>query len=339
MNWKIPKFYTSLEEHFRLAIELDKYHPFEYRNLHHLLISVNTKRMLFDSRQATVFGQSGPLGVDGLKLHSPFDQFYLEFTDPIEIDGQEPGYKDQLVAMLYIDNSSTLPILCPEGETLIDTSAVTFIFYNHETKEWVDRTWRFSTVEKLAYPSVQNIRDTANPSDVPNEWSNTKWFTSGMEIEGMPNRHIGWWEGAIQTYTNLILWMFAYMMSKSVHISSEPISRQVRRFNERHGITPRPWHQVWVDPKITDNTALPEDGNDGPDHRFDVIGHLRFNRHKLKTGSYRHTVEWVPDHQRGLKNEIYIPKVYGVKKGNKSLPEMSSYFGQKVKFDSPSKGS
>lgn len=337
INWKAPQFYTPLEEHLRLSIREPR-HPFEYETLHKVITSVNTKRILFDSRQATVFGKSGPIGVDGLKLHSPFDQFYLEFTEPIEIEGQEPGYKDHLIAIIYLDNCSKLPVTYPDGNKLIENASfVTFIFRNFESNEWIDRAWRMSLPEKLAYPAVMNVLETANPSEIPEEWPERRWFVSGMEIDGFPNRKIGWWEGAVQNYTNLLTWIFAYMMSKSVHITPEPMSRQVRRYNERKGIVPRPWHHVWVEPKLTDVPHESEEDADGPEYRFDVIGHLRFNRHKLKTGSYRHTVEWVPDHQRGLKNEIYIPKTYCVKKGNTPIPEMAGYFGKNVKFATPTK--
>ena len=116
-------------------------------------------------------------------------------------------------------------------------------------------------------------------------------------------------------------------MAKSVVLQEEWVSRPQRRWMERHDIIPRPWHIVKLDPKIISHKTNEE----VPYHhqyRYDVIGHLRFNKHRIKEG-YRSVIEWVPDHQRGLANELYIPKTYKIESGRKiATKQMQEYFGE-----------
>ena len=42
-------------------------------------------------------------------------------------------------------------------------------------------------------------------------------------------------------------------------------------------------------------------------YRYDVAGHIRFGRHRLRDGSHRTTREWIRPHQRGLANSNYVP--------------------------------
>jgi hypothetical protein len=116
-------------------------------------------------------------------------------------------------------------------------------------------------------------------------------------------------------------------MAKSVEIVALPTTRQIRRALEREGRVPNPWHVVRVQPKMIRGKSETV-GESGIKHsyRYDVIGHLRFNRHKVKDG-YRETIEWVSDHQRGLENELYIPKTYKVEKDkNIATDAMKKYF-------------
>jgi hypothetical protein len=303
-----------------------------YRQEKQILTSVNTKRVIFDARQATIFDKSEIIPVEGFKIQPPFDQIYIEFTEPVELQSQEPGFFDKLVGILYVHEPTQIPIRTEDGDKIYPASMVIFILFNEELFQWTDRAFRFSLEHKLAFPAVQNVRLTAEPSEVPKEWENFSWFVSNMKIPGMENRQIGWWESAIESYSQLLYWMFSYMMAKSVKIEEVPVSRQVRRAMERKGEMPRPWHRVMVEPKLVMKHQETGESHNGPDYRYDVITHLRFNKHKLKTGAYRFTVEVVPAHQRGLKNEIYIPKTYVVEGGRKILPETGQYFGPDTKF-------
>ena len=113
----------------------------------------------------------------------------------------------------------------------------------------------------------------------------------------------------------------AYMMANGIEIVEEKVSRQQKRLLARRK-GPSPWHVIQVKPTIRD--VLPPEGKDDGyvrrhGHRYDVMGHLRFGKHKLKDGTYRHTIEWVKPHQRGLRHEHYVPAIrkFG---GNRALP-------------------
>lgn len=306
--------------------------PDNYEFLLRQLNSINTKRIIFDARQATVFDKSDPIKVDGLKLFPPFKDFYLEFTEGIEVEAQEPGYVDKLVSIIYIHEMSKIPVFDGKEIKEYPASMLICMFWNEKTFQWTDRCFRLNVENKLVFPAVQNVRNTINPSEVPTSWNDNSWFLSKMEIPEIPNRKIGFWEDAIQSYGDLLFWIFAYISAKSIKIEEVKISRQVRRAMERKGIMPNPWHRVTVEPKLVDRDfgGETETGRE-VGYRFDVISHLRFNRHKLKDGSYRYRVEIVPNHQRGLSKDIYIPKTYEVK-GNKTiLPEMKHYLdGEKI---------
>jgi hypothetical protein len=305
-----------------------------YQEEMRLITSVNTKRVIFDARQATIFDKSQPIPVEGIKIQPPFDQLYIEFTEPVEIQAQEPGYFDKLVAILYMHDTSSIPVRTEKGTEYIPASMAIFILFNEEKNQWTDRAFRFSLERKMAFPAVMNVRGTADPSEIPADWSDVSWFTTGLNIPEMPNRHIGWWEQGIQSFSQLLCWMFSYMMAKSVKIEQIPLTRQLRRQLERQkGYVPQPWHRVWVEPKVFEKriSDLPGEGGEHG-YRYDVISTLRFNKHKLKDGSYRHTIEFVPAHQRGLKHNLYIPKTYEVSGNRKILPETNEYFGQDVRF-------
>ncbi len=166
----------------------------------------------------------------------------------------------------------------------------------------------------------------ANPDLIP-EYVKDNELISVFELERK-----GWWEECIISYTNLLYWIFAYTMAKSVEIVVIPWSRQVKRASMRkEGKIPEPWHIVRVQPRIVQQKPEIVGEPSGLKHsyRYDVIGHLRFNRHKTKDGQYTDTIEWVLDHQRGLENALYIPKTYKVEKDKKiAMKEMTQYFEQ-----------
>jgi hypothetical protein len=334
----------------------------EYQQLYRMLKATECKRMMFDARQIAVFDQSDPIKLEGDKIRAPFGLFWMEMTEPIKVAAQQPGYEDDLYAIVFMENC--FPghnVLTPTGMKKVDVSQVIFIFYNEERDQWVDRSFCMSLSEKKAY-TTRKIVEGANkwqgslphyiehqgsdpgshPVNVVSDHiykepsvrvaSNAGLFQAGMQLPDQENRTPSWWEECIQDHTDLLLWVLAYCMAKSIRIEELRMPRQQVRAMERKGIVPRPWHRVFVEPKLI-YKQLPggEDTGRTVGHRFDVIGHLRFNKHKLASGAYRHTVEWVPDHQRGLENEIYIPKTYAVAKSSKTVPENQQYFGEEAK--------
>lgn len=295
-----------------------------YRRFKDMLLDPNTKRIVFDARQAQIFNdidEEIPAHMAG-RVHLPFDQFYLEFTEPIAIAEQEPGHVD--LARAYLVSSEALDITI-NGITLPGRTITLFLM--DETGGLVDRTWHFSLDTGIALTRCGIARQETDPSEVPESWKDSDYLPCAQKIAEAPDRYIGWWERVTADYTSLFMWMMAYLMAKSVTLIEEPMSRQVRRWYEAHKELPRPWHVVYVEPKFYAVGTDPEAKGTGTQHsyRYDVIGHLRFGRHKTRDG-YSETIEWVPPHQRGIANTVYIPKTYKVEHGKQISPRMREYF-------------
>jgi hypothetical protein len=313
----------------------------QFRWLQSQLESDDTKRLIFDARQAKVFDESVEIDERRReKIHAPFGRMYLELTDPILLKAQEPGCQDVLWSVLYYRDVTDAPEVLGDGKTRrqVPVTKVTFFYKSGDQVQFVDRTW---SVSPEGYPMVgrppktvtsrykkQEGNLTASGLTIPDllpEYVKEGELVSVFELE-----KLGWWEEAIISNTNLLYWMFAYTMAKSVEIIELPTSRQVRRALARDNRVPNPWHVVRVEPKRV--KGKPEVvGASGIKHsyRYDVIGHLRFAKRKTKDG-YKDSIEWVSDHQRGLENELYIPKTYKVEKGKDiAVKEMETYFDDK----------
>ena len=100
--------------------------------------------------------------------------------------------------------------------------------------------------------------------------------------------------------------LIAYITTKGITVTPEPLPRQQRRRLEQTG-QPNPWYVIRAQDTGNQTAAAGSGGGSAHGHRYDVIGHLRIGRHKLADGSYRAGHEWVRPHQRGLKHSRYIP--------------------------------
>lgn len=125
-----------------------------------------------------------------------------------------------------------------------------------------------------------------------------------------------WWETenefAVYCY-ELWVYLMAYIQSRTMQVIDVQPSRAERRRAKRENEIPAPWHTLQVNPELR-RRAVNRSTGTGTAHRYryDVRGHWRRGRHKRKTGTYSHTIEWVPSHQRGLANDLFIPKSYEV---------------------------
>lgn len=334
---------------------------FQFKYLAKTLESVNTKRLIFDARQARVFDSSAEIDERRRdKIHPPFSSFYLELTEPVLLSAQEPGCKDVLRAILYTRDVIE-GVECINGGTArreVLVTKVTFFYKDQEDESFVDRSFSLSPE---GYPLVgrahsfvrdrykprtndkgqliggvvthtPNAKGTLDSSELANPLFIPEYVKEGEMVSVFELPKLGWWEECVISYTNLLYWIFAYTMAKSVEIVVIPWSRQVQRAHMRkEGRIPEPWHVVKVQPRIIKQKPETVGGESGIKHsyRYDVIGHLRFNRHKTKSGDYTDSIEWVADHQRGLENAMYIPKTYQIDKDKKiAMKEMKQYFEQ-----------
>lgn len=300
-----------------------------YRVYTLMLTDSNTKRILFDSHQAAVFGDLAvppPEKAQHL-LHAPFDQFYMELTEPILFGEPEAQHQDYIRGFLW--SSDTALFQTRSDDSRFSAATMTVFLSEGDTggEQWqlVDRTWKVHLQTGTPFVSVAAAGADPDPSEV-GDYARDQFFLAGSSL-GIENRHIGWWERLVTQYTELWSWMMLYCMAKGIYITQESLSRQQRRWLERHPEAPQPWHLVKVEPKITAAHAQGEGFTHS--YRYDVIGHLRFANVRVvekveedgtKTYGHKAMVEWVSPHQRGLANTLYIPKTYQVEGGKRIHP-------------------
>lgn len=356
--------YVKLEQRGKLGYKVPQYHEFLKR-----LRAPECMRILFDARQAALFDAIDESPEPNMQrlIKPPFDMFYLEFTEPIILQTQEPGHVDVARAILYVGKRKDF-IFRVGTEDIELEQAVLFLTTEwdpvrikvdkdkwrknpnaevseqefrefqqyiapappgHEDKiQYIDRAWTLRLREGLALSRIIDAK--TNGSEVPEDWEDTSYLVATSQIpEFKEDRKVGWWEEAIHSYTTLLSWICAYTMAKSIHIIPQYMSRPQRRWHERKNIPlPKPWHVVKVEPKFSMGTSTAQMEGGQHRYRYDVIGHLRYGRHKKGDGSYSETIEWVPPHQRGLANDLYIPKTYKVEKGKIIAPAMRRYYGK-----------
>jgi hypothetical protein len=398
----MTRFYDRLVTHMETYVELARrgklgYEVPYYEEYLKRLRSPDCKRFIFDARQAALFDELAEAPPENIqrRIHAPFPMFYLEFTEPITLAAQEPGYVDLARALLFtgevgkvriagtehlVDNAvlfmttEWMPERAAVSEAgkkfLAETGEVpdydetferTFqnyiapwvgdakAFADRKTRQllqeyskpkdlppnieateiqFVDRAWTLKLNEGLALSRVIDARGAG--SELPEEWEPYGYFLAGEPIPMFrEERQVSWWEAAIRSYTDLLSWICAYTMAKSVRVVEEPLSRQVRRWHERKNVPlPKPWHIVKLEPKFSHGGETAQNEGQRHRYRYDVVGHLRFGRHPRADGTFSETIEWVPPHQRGLENELYIPKTYRVERGKVISPLMRRYYGQ-----------
>lgn len=345
-NNMTPRYYDELVGALRNSVadrRLSSRDHTAYRMFLAILADQNTKRILFDSRQAAIFSNiDAPEDSMAEKLHPPFSSFYLEFTEPIEIGEPEAGHPgDRIRAFLYNERKGQgllemqLPSLIGENEPVhMSLGTVTFFIKEageNTQKPYSDRTFKMDLRSSLVVTTRRSSEEGEEPStgfaeDFPQEG----YYFAAVASEG---RYVGWWERTILSYAPLVQWCCAYLMAKGIDLHVEG-SRQILRWHERR-MLPLPWHIVKVEPRFTAGSRTePEEPLYHHQYRYDVIGHLRLGRHPLgprttptEERQYKEVIEWVPSHQRGLANELYIPSTWYAKAGKVIHPIMREYFG------------
>lgn len=317
----------------------------EYEIIVGFLEDPNTKRMLFDSRQAMVFSELAPPPENiQRKLHLPFEQFYLEFSEPLHRPNTEPGYNDVCWAFGVMEKaarytwgsmSGDLAQVTMFGKAITSTGRITY----------VDRSWKVDLANGMAFTSKAVLTSVDPAIYFPPETREGSYWPIGLRVDEnlnvtTPDEHgeITWIERAILDDTALLSWCLAYIMAKSIVIVEERLPRHERRRLQHEGKHPEPWHVVKVDPKIYVGGRPGEPTGMTHSYRYDVIGHLRFARHHTMhrpgfgvcpgNGCLQENIEWVSPHQRGLVNSVYIPKTYKVDKGRTIAEPMQNYFDQ-----------
>ena len=238
-------------------------------------------------------------------LRPPFDQFFLELDEPIVLGGAGPE-----------DDPDSPTNVC-RGFLLLrhpdrDLTQVAMYFtsgdWSGETGSghFDSRIFILDLESGLPMAYAKTLRETGLrdesllADDVPDDTlvliSDRKdWSALG-------------WPSNLLVYAGLADWILTYMMARGIRIVEDPLPRQQRRALARKGL-PNPWHIVTVQPRTVGGNTGTVGQRTGHRYRYDVMGFPRRGRHRLKDGTYRETVEWVRPHQRGIKNQNYIPRV------------------------------
>jgi hypothetical protein len=333
------RYYSIHGEHPNARISVD--YPLGHNTSKVLLGGLedpNTKRILFDARQAMLFVELDEIPEDvQSKIKLPFDQFYLEFTEPIRIGESQPGYED-FMRGLFISADGAEISNTRDGEPItLSLAHVTVFLTSYGEEQFIDRSWKIHIPTGSAFVSIRASLSPPDPSEVPSSQKDRDgYFQAGIPFDKSlkigDSRYIGWWERITIEYTTFISWVLVYMMAKGIHITEQQISKKERKRFERHKHPIKPWHIITVEPRIT--TAMSGATGYGTKHsyRYDVMGHLRFGKHRVKTkdgwGYVRH-IEWIAPHQRGLQHSKYIPALRQYKPGKAIHPIFKEYMESK----------
>lgn len=253
-----------------------------------------SKVILFDGDQVAVFLEliETKNFLPSIDYNLPFMDVWLNFSSPINIkaiDG-DPTISALLVSQVTIDEKE----------------------YNENAKrvrqadEFFDAEMQFmpvdwSSTEAVAFNQVRTIY--ANLECDVTAWTSQSQYI--MTLDDCDLDVMLWKEKARRLAAACI----AYINCENIYLEKQgEVSEAVNRKREAKGKSRlEPYYVCRIKGVQHDSHETGTGAKHGI--RYDVRGHFR----RLETGK---TI-WVRPHQRGLQNELYIPKVYKVEKGSK----------------------
>lgn len=247
--------------------------------------------ILFSSEQAQVFlGISKTYG-DVLDYRLPFENVFIQLTSPVAFE-----FDDSILLNLeYV----ALAQHVIDNEVLKEGNLVFFANVEGE-----DRALEFDTDESL--------------------FVNVAYFVTRREAGRRPVIFkIMWYAGAYNSlledgpgasiFKPLAIACIGYINCENIYLHKEgEVPDKVNRKREREGKKIlEPYYVCRIRGVQYDSNGEPIGEGTHHGFRYDVRGHFR----KLTNGK----TTWVRPHQRGLQNELYIPKTYVVEKGAKEV--------------------
>lgn len=265
-----------------LPAQIEQYRAF-------CVIAQNAQSVLFSSAQAEVFSRLDQPYSDSLDFRLPFSNLFLQFDKPIHTEYTKRFPRD-------FDRGSLLAVA---------------IRQECHTREELKK--------QMAIDSLYGRKSLALPDEGDEIFINML----SLVYEDMGTEHIRWASGGEQQFSfddktrvdavlhweNVVIACIGYINCENVFLEKAfTVPEAVNRKREAKGKSRlEPYYVCRIKGVQHDSHA----GGEGSKHgiRYDVRGHFR----RLDTGK---TI-WVRPHQRGLQNELYIPKVYKVEKGSK----------------------
>lgn len=248
------------------------------------------KTVVFSAEQAEVFRHLSSSYTDGLDYILPYKNTLLQFTRPIEVMTEEG--KDYIVAL--------------------------FLAQAALTQEEINAQKELMAVGK-AYGTKLQMADV-KPGQVINSVyliysdDNTRKLTwigdqTGVLFEKPANSAL---ENLWADMKNLAISCIGYINCENVYLEvQETPEKLVKKHQKKGGEAPEPFYICRIR-GVSYEKTVPTGQGVQHSYRYDVRGHFRRYKSSGKT-------TWVHPHQRGLANELYIPKTYKVESGVKKM--------------------
>lgn len=247
------------------------------------------KIIAFPSEQASVFRDVSTTYTESLDYRLPFKSTILQFSSsPVEIAVDK--FHDEITAILLAQIEITEDVI---RQVQTEEKGLSI----------------FPWTQNPSCIGKENIGNLANVAIAIFSDTNIRKLTwisgqeSTFEIQAVDDSP---WQNAWMAIKNLAIACIGYINCENIYLHKEgEVPEAVNRKRERKGKSRlEPYYICRIRGVNYDSHTTGTGTAHG--HRYDVRGHFR----RLSTGK----VTWVRPHQRGLANELYIPKVYKVDK-------------------------
>lgn len=251
------------------------------------------KVVLFAKEQSEVFMGVSQGYADSLDYRLPFPHVMIQFSEPVDVMlGNE---SDSLVAVLLAQHELTEDGFYEARRTL----ELKRKFYKSKLK--MPESYEDGLVGNVAIGVFAdlNIRKLS-------------WI-SGKHVRFLQSHEDAAIEESWAKIRNLAIACIGYINCENIYLHKEgEVPDAVNRKRAKQGKKIlEPYYTCRIRGVQYDSNGEPTGEGTHHGFRYDVRGHFR----KLTTGK----TTWVRPHQRGLQNELYIPKTYVVEKGAKVM--------------------
>lgn len=241
-----------------------------------------SKVVLFSAEQMRIFSEIRKAPGDAVDYMLPFPSVFVQLDKPYSAilrdgDAHESSIVGFLLSQILVD--------WEKYQEAVADGAPQSLVVDSERNVYLNRLYMFAQEKDSAI-----LHAVAWQSDVGHH----------PIINGV---------GADSFWRDLAVACIGYINCENVYLEKQgEVPEAVNRKREAKGKSRlEPYYVCRIKGVQHDSHATGEGSKHGI--RYDVRGHFR----RLDTGK---TI-WVRPHQRGLQNELYIPKVYKVEKGSK----------------------
>ena len=253
----------------------------------------SAQTIIFSSSQAEYFMVEDGNFLSYLKCDPPFHTSFFQFTHPILLDIQDGFVPEPLIGFTYCTQTVTAEDIVAT-QHLADERAKMGIpilgildFTPGEIIGHAILIFQDYKVQRMSW-RINERKPLESAYKYP--LSKPEW----------------------QKVCHMILGCLGYLNCENIFLErQEGASEKINRKREKEGKRVlEPYYLCRITGYQYETVATGEGTKHG--HRYDVRGHFRHYRKWGKT-------TWIPAHQRGLANELYIPKTYVVEKGRKKI--------------------